>query len=146
MATLHPKRDSTPKFSKTRSIPYALYQKVKEELNILVQNRIIEQFETSNWAFPIVVVPKLNGELRICADFRAGLSSQLDIEQYPIHTMEELLLKLKDMNIFSKVDLSEAYFQLPLDEESRKVVVINTPFGLYRYNRFPFGVYSAPAI
>ena len=47
---------------------------------------------------------------------------------------------------FSKLDLAHAYLQIPLEEESKKYVTINTQRGLYRYNRLPFGVASAPAI
>ena len=47
---------------------------------------------------------------------------------------------------FTKLDLAHAYQQIPLDEESRKLVVINTQKGLFRYNRLPFGIASAPAI
>ena len=46
----------------------------------------------------------------------------------------------------SKLDLAQAYLQIPLDEASRTMVAINTSRGLYRYNRLPFGVSSAPAI
>ncbi len=45
-----------------------------------------------------------------------------------------------------KNNLRDAYLQNPLDEKSADLLVINTPFGLYRYNRLPFGVASAAAI
>jgi len=48
--------------------------------------------------------------------------------------------------VFSKLDLANAYLQLALDEDSKKFVTISTQKGLYRYNRLPFGVASAPAI
>ena len=47
---------------------------------------------------------------------------------------------------FTKIDLSQAYLQLPLDEESKKFVVINTLKGLFRYTRLPFGISAAPGI
>lgn len=47
---------------------------------------------------------------------------------------------------FTKLDLSSAYQQMVLDEESRPYVTVNTPKGLYKYLRFPFGVSSAPAV
>ncbi|KII69357.1 hypothetical protein RF11_09782 [Thelohanellus kitauei] len=103
---------------------------MKEKLNGLVQKGIIQKIETSALVFSIVVVPKANGELRICTQFREGLNSQLNIKQCPIPTMKEVLLKLNDMNIFNKVNLGEAYFIRPLDEESTKVVFINNPFGI----------------
>ena len=47
---------------------------------------------------------------------------------------------------FSKLDLRDAYLQLPLDTASKQYVTINTHRGLFQYNRLPFGVASAPAI
>ena len=47
---------------------------------------------------------------------------------------------------FTKLDLSEAYLQIELEEESKQYLVINTHQGLYQFNRLPYGVASAPAI
>ena len=47
---------------------------------------------------------------------------------------------------FSKLDLSQAYQQILLDENSRKFVTINTHLGLFQYTRVPFGVASIPAL
>ena len=48
--------------------------------------------------------------------------------------------------MFTKLDLSQVYLQLPVDEDSKDLLVINTPKGLFRYNRLPYGVSVAPAI
>ena len=53
-----------------------------------------------------------------------------------------LFAQIAGVKVFTKLDLSEAYQQLLLDEESKKYVVINTHWGLFRYNRLPFGVSS----
>ena len=47
---------------------------------------------------------------------------------------------------FSKLDLSSAYQQMILDEESCPYVTVNTLKSLYRYLRLPFGVSSTPAV
>ena len=60
--------------------------------------------------------------------------------------MEDLFATLKQGRLFTKLDLRHAYQQLPLDDASRKYVVINTTKGLFRYTRLPFGISSAPAI
>ncbi|KII71839.1 Enzymatic polyprotein [Thelohanellus kitauei] len=61
-------------------------------------------------------------------------------------TIDELLIKFKTMSVFSKLDLSEAYIQIPLDEDLKKMVLTNTPFGLFSYKRLPYGMSSATAI
>ena len=68
------------------------------------------------------------------------------MDNYPIPKTEDLLATLGGGNTFTKLDMSQAYQQLLLDEESKKFTTINTHKGLYQYNRLPFGVSSAPGI
>ncbi len=68
------------------------------------------------------------------------------LDAYPIPKIEDLFAMLTKGKWFTKIDLSNAYQQLLLDEESRKYVVINTSKGLFRYTRLPFGISSAPGI
>ena len=70
----------------------------------------------------------------------------MDVEQYPLPRPQDLFATLAGGQKFSKLDLRQAYFQLPLDEASRKYVTVNTHRGLYEYTRLPFGVASAPAL
>lgn len=60
--------------------------------------------------------------------------------------MEDLFAALSGGKQFSKLDMSHAYQQILLDEESKKYVTVNTHQGLFTYNRLPFGVALAPAI
>ncbi|PIO60094.1 hypothetical protein TELCIR_18417 [Teladorsagia circumcincta] len=59
---------------------------------------------------------------------------------------EDIFASLNGGTIFSQIDLSDAYLQLELSEESKRKVVINTHKGLFRYNRLPFGIKTAPGI
>ena len=68
------------------------------------------------------------------------------LDRYPIPRIEDLLTKLAGGKRFTKLDMSQAYQQLLLDESSRQYVVINTQKGLFRYSRLPFGVSSATGI
>jgi len=61
-------------------------------------------------------------------------------------TPEELLSTLSAGKIFSKLDLSQTYLQLPVEDISKPYLTINDHQGLYTYNRFPFGISSAPVI
>ena len=60
--------------------------------------------------------------------------------------VDDLFATLSDGDTFTKLDLAHVYQQLVLDEESSKLTTINTTKGLFRFNRFPFGVSLAPAI
>lgn len=102
----------------------------------------------SDWAAPIVVVPRKYGKLCICGDYRLTINPSLEIDhkQYPLPKPEDLFATLAGGKQFSKLDLSQAYQQLLLDDKSAKLVKINTHCGLFRYNCLPFGVASAPAI
>ena len=66
--------------------------------------------------------------------------------EHPLPNPAELLTTLSGGKRFTKLDLTSAYQQLLLDDESAKLVTINTHKGLYEYTRLPFGVASAPAV
>ena len=106
---------------------------------------VLERTDHSDWAAPVVTVPK-DGQVRICRDYRVTINPVLEIDQYPLPRPEDLFATLAGGKYFSTLDLSHAYNQIFLDEDSRQYLVINTHRGLYRYTRLPFGVASAPSI
>ncbi|CAF1110241.1 unnamed protein product [Adineta ricciae] len=145
-AHIYVKADAIPKFCKPRSLPFAYREEVEKDIDRLVSDGIIEPVDVSKWAAPIVVVPKPGGKVRLCADLSTGVNDAIEIDKYPLPKPDELFVALNGGTVFSKIDFSEAYLQVPLDEESQKILVINTHKGLFRYNRLPFGVASAPSI
>ena len=68
------------------------------------------------------------------------------MEQYPIPRIEDLFASLTEGESFTKLDLSQAYNQIPLDKESKRLTTINTPKGLFEFYRLSFGIASAPAM
>ena len=145
-AHLYVKPDVTPKFCKARSLPFAYRQVVETDLARLVAENVIEPVNIAKWAAPIVVVPKPGGKVRICADFSTGVNQALDTGQYPLPKPNDLFVALNGGIVFSKIDFSEAYLQVQLDNDSKDLLVINTHQGLFRFNRLPFCVASAPSI
>ncbi|XP_037505880.1 uncharacterized protein LOC119382240 [Rhipicephalus sanguineus] len=145
-ASLMLKEGAVPKFCKARSLPYALRDKVAKELERLVSLGILSPVKHSNWATPIVPVLKKDGTVRICGDFKATLNQACETEQYPLPVIQDMFASLGGGEVFSTLDLKDAYNQVPLDEGARKLCVINTHLGLFCYNRLPFGISSAPAI
>ena len=140
------KQDSQPKFVPARSVPFAIKDAVAQEIQRLESVGILKKVEFSRWATPVVPVPKRDGSFRICGDFKVTPNPALEVDQHPIPKPEDIFASLAGGELFTTLDLSQAYQQLLLDEESSELVTVNTHLGLYRYTRLPFGVASAPAI
>ena len=144
-ARLKLKEDAEPVFMKARPVPYALQDDVDKELKKWEDIGIAERIEYSDWASPLVVVPKAGGGVRLCGDYKHTVNKQLDVPQHPMPNLEDMLPKLAGKKYFSKLDLSTAYLQMRLDEESQKFTVLNTPRGLLKIKRLPYGISAAPA-
>lgn len=143
---LYLKPGTVPVFQKARYLPYAMKPEVEAELNRLVETGAISQVTHSEWATPIVPVLKKGGGVRICGDYKITLNPNLVIDKYPVPKIDDLFATLQNGQCFSKLDLSHAYQQLLLDEDSKECVTINTHKGLFRHNRIPYGVASAPGL
>jgi len=125
-----------PRFCKAISVPYAMKPLVEAELDRLVTEGILSPVQHADWAAPIVPVIKANKHsVRICGDFKQTVNQASPLDKYPIPKIEDLFSKLAGSQKFTKLDMSQAYQQLVLDEESTKYIVINTSKDLFRYNR-----------
>ncbi|KIH62534.1 integrase core domain protein [Ancylostoma duodenale] len=138
--------DVRPVFKACRPVPHAAVEAVEKELDRLLEMNVITPVTHSEWAAPIVCVRKSNGKLRMCGDFSTGLNKALESFDYPLPVPEDIFATLNGGTVFSQIDLSDAYLQIELSDESKKMVVINTHRGLFQYNRLPFGIKTAPGI
>ena len=138
--------DVMPKFCKSRPVPFTIWEAVGKELDHLEEQGIIEKVTHNDWAAVIIPAPKKDGRFRLCGDYIVTINQALSVEQYPLPKPEDLFATLAGGQAFSKLDLSQAYLQVQLDEQSKDYLTLNTHQGLYRYVRFPFGVTSAPAL
>ena len=129
-AKLNIKQDAKPKFFKSRPLPLALKESVESELDRLEREGVLEKTHYAEWAAPIVAVPKRDGRLRLCGDYKVTVNPALEVDQYPLPRPEDIFAKLSGGKHFTTLDLTHAYNQLTLDEDSRKYVVINTHKGL----------------
>ena len=147
-AKLHAKPNSVSRFHKARPVPFAIKEALGHKIDCLEAEGILEKLKHSEWAAPVVAVPKKNGQLRVCGDFEVMVNPVLVIEKYPLPKPEDLMTNLVGGLTFSKLDLTQfgRRFQIVLDKESSKYVTINTHKGMYQYMRVPFGIASAPAL
>ena len=115
-----------------RKVPFAILPNVESEINRLVDNKVLFPIEYSEWGTPIVPVLKSGGEVRLFGDFKVTLNPLLQIDHFLSPRPESVFFESRGGDKFTKLDLAEAYQQLPLDEESQKYVVISTHLGLFQ--------------
>ncbi|XP_054280986.1 uncharacterized protein K02A2.6-like [Macrosteles quadrilineatus] len=138
------KDNSRPVYLKPRPVPHALREAVENELDKLEKEDVIEKVDQSEWGTPIVVIPKANGAVRICADYKVTVNQQLHDSRYPIPRIEDILNKMRNGNYFCTLDIYKAYLHLSVDSESSKVQTITTHKGTYLAKRLFFGIKTAP--
>ena len=118
----------------------ALKTSVEKELEKLQRENVISPVQFSDWAAPVVPVVKGDGSVRICGDFKVTVNKYAKVEEYPLPLVDDLFASLTGGQVFTKLDLANAYLQLMVEEKSKEYLTINTHNGLFRYNRLPFGV------
>ena len=145
-AKLYLKPGAKPKFCRARTVPTALREKIEQEIARQVEEGILEQVNFSEWATPVVPVIKKDDSVRLCRDYKVTVNRASETQSYPLLKIDDILASLAGGILFSKLDVAHAYQQIILDDESKKVVTINTHKGLYQVNRLLFGVASAPSM
>ena len=118
--------DVPGRFFKPLPVPYAIRGAIERDLERLEILGVIEKTNYSNWAAHIVAVPKPDGTVRICGNYKITLNPVLQVDQYPIPKGDDLFATLSGGQRLSKLDLSHAYQQVLLDEKSQEYVTINT--------------------
>ena len=140
------KENAQPVKNACRKVPFPIRDKLKEELDRMERQNVIQSVdEPTDWVSSLVVVTKKNGKLRVCLDPR-NLNKVIKREHYQLPSREEITAEFANAKFFSKLDASSGFWQIELDEESSHLCTFITPFGRYRFLRLPFGICSAPEV
>ena len=117
---------------------------VREEVLKLVELGIAVESH-SPWASPVVPVPKPDGSVRVCIDYRR-LNAVTVGDPYYMCTLDEILERVSTSRVISKLDLAKGFYQIAVDRESVDKTAFITPYGKFAFLRMPFGLKNAPAV
>ena len=137
-----PVMDEAPVRQRYRRLPPSQFSLVKAHIQDLLHRGIV-RVSCSPYSSPIVVVQKKCGDIRLCVDYRQ-LNAKTRKDAYPLPRIEESLDALTGAKWFSTLDLASGYNQVPMAEKDKEKTAFCTPFGLFEFNRMPFGLCNAP--
>jgi hypothetical protein len=137
-------KDSVPVAYRPRRLAYAERLKVQQIVRELLQAGIVRESH-SEYASPIVLVKKKNGESRMCVDYR-DINKKAIKERYPLPLIHDQIDQLSEAKYFTTLDMKSGFHQMEIEEESKHITAFITPDGLYEYNRMPFGYVNSPSV
>ena len=137
--------EGTPNFrARVRSVNPTVRKQITDEVEAQRKMGIIEP-SSSPYSSTVLLVPKSDGSVRFCINYRP-LNAITKRDGYLMPRVDDSLAALKGSNFFSSLDLSSAFWQIPMDEASKDLTTFATPDGVWRYNRMPFGLVNGPAV
>lgn len=119
-----------------------IQKEVDKEVARMLELDVIEE-STAEWCNPLLPVKKSSGEWRICLDCRR-INDATKNEAYPYPDMLGILGRIERSKYFTVIDLSKAYWQIPLEESSRDYTSFRAGKNLFRFKVMPFGLKGAP--
>ena len=144
--TIQLKADAVPVIHASRRVAATLREPLKKELSRMEKLGVIHKVDhPTEWVNSMVITEKPNGDLRICLDPK-DLNQNILREHYPLPKKEEIFAEMCGAKWFSKLDASQAFWQIKLCDKSKDYTTFNTPFGRWAYDRLPYGVCSAPEV
>lgn len=132
--------NAVPRADPPRRIPIALREPLKQELENMVKQDIIEKvMEPAEWINSIVITKRKNNKLRVCIDPRY-LNSFIVRQHRQLPTIDDIIDTLNGAKYFTKLDCNSGFWTVKLDKASSYLCTFATPYGNFRFKRLPFGL------
>ena len=134
--------DVTPVYDPPRTIAYSQPEQISKAIDELQAKDFVEP-SRSQYSSPVVPVVKRNGDVRVCCDYRK-LNAKTIARQFPLPCVDELIDNMRNLSIYSVINLKSGYFQISLKEEDREKTPFVLPWGKYQWKCMPEGLLGAP--
>ena len=135
------KPDAKPVFNKPRPVPFAIQNDLNLAYDAGIKKGVLKPVQFNQYGTPVVPVRKAQGKsIRVCGDYSRTVNPQLETHRQPIPLPEALMNKLGGGYGYTKIDLADAYNQIPLGPNSQQRLALSTHKGALLQMRLPFGI------
>jgi hypothetical protein len=138
------KQDAIPHIAAMGRLSPDKEEILQKEIEDLLARGLIE-FSDGTWRARVVLVKKKDGKWRRCIDYRV-LNEMTIADSYPMVRIDETLDQLGKAKYFSKLDMVEGYYQIPLEDSSKPYTGFATRSGFYQWRYLPMGFKNAGAV
>lgn len=135
--------DDVPIYERARRLAPLERKVLSEQVVEWIQDGVIRP-SNSDYASPVVLTKKKNGQYRVCVDYRK-LNRKTVKERFPLPLIEDQIDQLSGACLFTTIDMKNGFIHVPVDEKCKKFTAFSTPDGLYEFNKTPFGFCNSPA-
>jgi len=135
---------SKPVKQKTRRMRPDILLKVKSEIQKQWDAGFLDVVQYPQWVANVVVVPKKDGKIRVCVDYR-DLNKASPKDDFPLPHIDILVDNAARNATYSFMDGFSGYNQIRMAEEDKEKTTFVTPWGTFCYKVMPFGLKNAGA-
>lgn len=136
------KEHALPRFIKPYRVPHAQKSDIENHIAEMKRLNLIEP-SLSPWNSPLILLPKTERRSRIVIDYRY-LNTQIQDDHFPLPNITDILDRLGRAQYFSTLDLSQGYYQVALDADSRPCTAFTADSGHWQMTRLPMGLRISP--
>ena len=135
--------DRQPPFGPIYNLSRTELEVMREYVNEMLAKGFIQPSKSPSGA-PVLFVPKKDGGLRLCVDYR-GLNKITIKNKHPLPLIQTLLDLLMGAWFFTKFDIISAYHALRIRAGDEWKTAFRCRYGHFEYRVVPFGLVNAPA-
>ena len=131
-----------PVKQKKRNFKTSTSKQILEEVQKQLTAKVIRSLKYPTWLANIVPVPKKDGKVRVCVDYR-DLNKASPKDNFPLPNIHILIDSCAKHELQSFVDCFAGYHQILMDEDDAEKTAFITPWGVFRLEECRGNVYES---